>query len=44
MLKEEIQVKDPELLRPVAQVTDATQIWCCHGWGVGWQLQLQFHP
>ena len=20
------------------------QIWCCCGWGVGWQLQLRFDP
>ena len=33
-------VKDPALLQAVAQVEDAAQIWCCCGFGVGWQLQL----
>ena len=37
-------VKDPALPPVVAQVTNATQIWCCCGCGVGQQLQLRFDP
>ena len=37
-------VKDLGLLQAVAQVKDVAQIWCCHGCGVGWQLQLQTDP
>ena len=35
-------VKDPALLQ--TQVLDAAQIWCCHGCGVGLQLQFQMDP
>ena len=35
-------VKDPALLQAVAQVTDVARVQCCHGCGVGLQLQLQF--
>ena len=34
------QVKDPALLQAVAEVSDAAQILCCYGSGVGQQLQL----
>ena len=37
-------VKDPLLLQAVAQVSDLVRILCRCGCGVGWQLQLQFHP
>jgi len=37
-------VKDPALPWAVVKVTDAAQIWCCCGSGVGWQLQLRFDP
>ena len=33
-------VRDPVLPRAVVQVTDAAQILCCCGFGVGQQLQL----
>ena len=33
-------VKDLALLQVAAQVTDAAQIQCCCGYGVGLQLQL----
>ena len=35
-------VKDLALLQAAAQVTDVARIPC--GCGVGWQLQLRFHP
>ena len=35
-------VKDLVLSQAVAEVADASQIWCCWGCGIGWQLQLQF--
>ena len=37
------QVKDLALLQTAAQVADAAQIRCCYGYGIGWQLQLQFN-
>ena len=37
-------VKDLVLLCAVVWVTDAAQIWCCCGFGVGRQLQLRFDP
>ena len=37
-------VGDLALLGAVVQVTDMAQISCCCGFGVGWQLQLQFSP
>ena len=37
-------VKDLALLQSVVQVTGAAQISSCCGYGVGWQLQLQFDP
>ena len=37
-------VKDLALPQAAVLVTDAAWIWCCHGCGVGWQLQLQFEP
>ena len=33
-------VKDPALLQVAAWITDAAQILCCSGHGVGQQLQL----
>ena len=33
-------VKDPALLKAVAQVTEVAWIWHCCGSGVDWQLQL----
>ena len=36
--------KDPALPWAVVWVTDAAQIWCCCGCGIGQQLQLQFDP
>ena len=33
-------VKDPVLPRAAVQVTDAAQIPCCCGYGIGWQLWL----
>ena len=38
------QVKDPELPQASAKVTDAAQVWCCCGCGIGQQVQLQFNP
>ena len=32
------------MLQAVVQVTDEAWIWCCHGCGVDWQLQLLFNP
>ena len=37
-------VKNPVLPQAVVSVTEAAQIWCCCGYGVGQQLQLRFHP
>ena len=37
-------VKDPPLLWAMVLVSDMAQIWHCCGYGVGWQLQLQFNP
>ena len=37
-------VKDPALPRAAVWVTDVAWIPYCRGWGVGWQLQLQFDP
>ena len=37
-------VKDPVLSQPLVQVADTGQIWCCCGFGIGWQLQLLFSP
>ena len=36
--------QDPTWLQAVAQVTDEAWIWCCHGCGIGLQMQLQFDP
>ena len=36
-------VKDPTLLCTVVQVIDVVQKQRCCGYGVGWQLQLQFN-
>ena len=36
-------VKDSPLPQVAVEVTDAAWIWCCHGCGVGQQLQLQFN-
>ena len=33
-------IKDTLLQQAMAWVTDAAQIWYCHGCGIGWQLQL----
>ena len=35
---------DLALPRAVVQVIDLAWIWHCCGFGVGWQLQLQFNP
>ena len=32
--------KDLALLPAVAKFAHVAWIWCCHGGGVGWQLQL----
>ena len=37
-------VKDSALPQAAASVTDAVWIRCCHGCGVGRQVQLQFDP
>ena len=37
-------VKDPVLLWAVVKVADTAWIWCCCDYGVGQQLQIQFHP
>ena len=36
--------RDPAFPQAAAWVTDVAQIWCCHGCGIGWQLQLQIQP
>ena len=36
--------KDLVLPWATVWVTDAAQIWCYYGCGIGWQLQLQFDP
>ena len=28
----------------VVKVVDAAWTWCCWGYGIGWQLQLQLDP
>ena len=33
-------LKDLALPQAVEQVADVIQIWCCHGFSIGWQLQL----
>ena len=37
-------VKDPVWPQAAVQVTDVARTCCCHGCGVGQQLQLQFDP
>ena len=37
-------VKDLAQQQTEAQVTGRSWIWCCYGCGIGWQLQLPFHP
>ena len=36
-------IKDPALLQAVTQVEGMAWIQCCCRYGLGWQLQLQFH-
>ena len=37
-------VKDVALLQAEALVTDVARMWGCSVCGVGWHLQLRFHP
>ena len=37
-------VKDPAWPHAWAQVEDEARIWHGCGYGIGWQLQLQFDP
>ena len=36
-------VGDPALPRAAAEFAKVARIWRCCGYGVGWQLQLQFY-
>ena len=37
-------IKDPALLQAAAEVTDVAQMGCCHGCGIGQELQLRYDP
>ena len=37
-------IKDPALLQAAMRVADVAHIQCCHGYGIGLQLQLLFNP